>query len=49
MAVIFLIFGLPATAFTNADADASVNAYLKAFVRPNESSDFIKGDRRQAV
>jgi len=45
MAAIFLSSGLPASAFTNADADAAVNAYLKTFVRPNESGDFIKGDQ----
>ncbi|MBV9848376.1 MAG: hypothetical protein JO250_01690 [Armatimonadetes bacterium] len=37
--------GRPASAFTNADADTAVNAYLKAFVLPNGSSAFIKGDQ----
>lgn len=35
----------PASAFTRADADAAVNAYLKAFARPQGTSSFIKGDQ----
>ena len=35
----------PATAVTRADADTAVKAYLKAFVRPNGTSAFIKGDQ----
>ena len=35
----------PAAAFTGADADTAVNAYLKAFVLPNGTSSFIKGDQ----
>ena len=35
----------PACAFTSADADTAVNAYLKAFVRPNGAGIFIKGDQ----
>ena len=37
--------GRPAAAFTNADADAAVNAYLKAFVRQDGTTAFIKGDQ----
>ncbi len=33
----------PARAVTRADADTAVKAYLKAFVRPNGASAFIKG------
>ena len=35
----------PAAAFTRADADTAVNAYLQAFVRPNGTGTFIKGDQ----
>ena len=35
----------PAFAFTSADADTAVNAYLKAFVLFNGTSAFIKGDQ----
>lgn len=35
----------PASAFTSADADAAVNAYLKAFVPPNGAGSFIKGSQ----
>jgi len=35
----------PASAVTRADADAAVNAYLQAFVRPNGTGSFIKGDQ----
>jgi len=35
----------PAAAVTRADADTAVKAYLKAFVRPNGTSAFIKGDQ----
>lgn len=35
----------PASAFTRADADTAVNAYLQAFVRPNGTTSFIKGDQ----
>ena len=38
--------GRPASAFTKADADAAVNAYLKAFVRPHGATAFIKGDQK---
>ena len=37
--------GHPAAAVTRADADTAVKAYLKAFVRPNGTSAFIKGDQ----
>ena len=36
----------PASAFTRADADAAVNAYLKAFVRPNGAISFIMADQK---
>lgn len=35
----------PASAFTRADADAAVNAYLKAFMRVDGTTAFIKGDQ----
>ncbi len=35
-----------ASAFTPADADTAVNAYLKTFVRPNGVGTFIKGDQK---
>ena len=35
----------PACAFTSADADTAVNAYLKAFVRTEGEDSFIKGDQ----
>ena len=35
----------PASAFTRADADAAVDAYLKAFVQSTGASAFIKGDQ----
>ena len=35
----------PAAAVTRADADTAVKAYLKAFVRPDGTSAFIKGDQ----
>jgi predicted alpha-1,6-mannanase (GH76 family) len=40
---IFIAAGHPASAFTSTDADTAVNAYLKAFVRPNEPGSFIQG------
>ena len=44
-AAILLAAGCPASAFTRADADTAVNAYLKTFVLPNGTSAFIKGDQ----
>jgi len=45
-AVLVAAAGRPAAAFTRADADAAVNAYLKAFVLPTgTASAFIKGDQ----
>ncbi len=35
----------PASAFTGADADTAVNAYLKAFVAQDGATAFIKGDQ----
>ncbi len=35
----------PASAFTSADADAAVNAYLEVFVLPTRTTAFIKGDQ----
>ena len=40
-----LLAARPAAAVTSADADASVEAYLKAFVQSNGTSAFIKGDQ----
>jgi hypothetical protein len=36
--------GRPASAFTSADADTAVSAYITAFVRSNEDRAFIKAD-----
>ena len=44
-AILLAVAGRPASAFTRADADAAVNAYLKAFVRPDGTTAFIKGDQ----
>ncbi len=38
-------FTHPAAAFTKADADAAVNAYLKAFLLPSGTGALIKGDQ----
>jgi hypothetical protein len=46
VSAILLAAGHPACAFTGADADAAVNDYLKAFVRPNGAGTFIKGDQQ---
>lgn len=43
--VILLGAARPAAAFTRADADTAVKAYLQAFVRPNGTGTFIKGDQ----
>jgi predicted alpha-1,6-mannanase (GH76 family) len=40
---IFIAAGHSASAFTSTDADTAVNAYLKAFVRPNGPGSFIQG------
>ena len=40
---LLLTAGHPASAFTGADADAAVNAYLKAFARADGTTAFIKG------
>ncbi len=42
-AVLVAAAGRPAAAFTRTDADAAVNAYLKAFVRADGTTAFIKG------
>jgi hypothetical protein len=44
-AALTLVVAAPAYAFTRADADAAVDAYLKAFVRQTGTSAFIKGDQ----
>jgi predicted alpha-1,6-mannanase (GH76 family) len=44
-ATLLAVVARPASAFTKADADAAVDAYLKAFVRPDGHSAFIKGDQ----
>lgn len=44
-AVLLAAADRPAFAVTRADADTAVNAYLKAFVLPNGTSSFIKGDQ----
>ena len=46
-AAILLAAGRPASAVTRADADTAVNAYLKAFVRSDGTSAFIKGDQNR--
>jgi len=43
-ALLLAATGQAAFATSNADADLAVNAYLKAFVRPNGGGSFIKGD-----
>lgn len=43
---VLLSAGHPASAFTPADADTAVTAYLKAFARPSGVGTFIKGDHR---
>jgi len=43
---VLLSAGCPASAFTPADADTAVTAYLKAFARPNGLGTFIKGDHK---
>ena len=43
---VLLSAGRPASAFTPADADTAVTAYLKAFARPSGVGLFIKGDHR---
>ena len=45
LVALLLAAGCPASAFTSADADTAVNAYLKAFVAANGTSAFIKGDQ----
>ena len=45
MAALLPAVAPPASAFTRADADTAVNAYLKAFVRPDGTTAFIKGDQ----
>jgi len=44
-AILMAVADRPACAFTRADADTAVKAYLKAFVHPNGTSAFIKGDQ----
>ena len=44
-AILMAAAARPAAAFTRGNADTAVNAYLKAFVRPNGTSAFIKGDQ----
>ena len=45
-AAALLAAGRPTCAFTQADADAAVNAYLQAFARPNGPGIFIRGDQK---
>lgn len=45
-ALLMAVAARPASAFTRADADAAVNAYLKAFMRVDGTTAFIKGDQR---
>ena len=45
VSAIFMAADRPASAFTRADADTAVNAYLKAFVLSNGATSFIKGDQ----
>jgi hypothetical protein len=40
---LFAIAPRPASAFTSADADAAVDAYLKAFLIPVQNGSFLKG------
>lgn len=43
---VLLTAGRSACAFTDADADAAVNAYLKVFARPNGAGIFIRGNQQ---
>ena len=43
---VLLSAGHPACAFTPADADTAVTAYLKAFARPHGAGTFIRGDQK---
>ena len=43
---VLLAAGRPACAFTGADADADVKAYLQAFAHPNGASTFIEGSQQ---
>ncbi len=45
VSALFAVTDRRACAFTSADADTAVNAYLKTFVRPTETGSFIKGDQ----
>jgi len=44
-AILMAVADRPASAVTRTDADTAVKAYLKAFVRPNGTGSFIKGDQ----
>ena len=44
-AILVAVAGCPASAFTRADADTAVRAYLQAFVRQDGATAFIKGDQ----
>ena len=41
-----LAAGRPSCAYTGADADTAINAYLKVFVRPQGAGAFIQGDQK---